>query len=333
MYAEHREDIKQIGTGDIAALLGLKDSVTGDTLCAIKQPLLLESISFPEPVIKITVSPVTTQDNNKLADALQQLAEDDPTFKFEAEKDTGQTLLGGMGELHLEVILERLRREHGVTLRTGKPRVAYKETITRNVPLAEGRFVRQTGGHGQYGHVIICLTPDETIEGVIVENHLKSGAIPNQFIAAIEAGIIESSRSGVIGGYPVTGIKVSLIDGSYHEMDSTPISFNVAASMAFRNGLESGDPTLLEPVVSCNVITPEEHLGDVLAQLANRRAEIEELSDRPGSIKSILNFAPLSEMFGYATELRSGTHGRGTFTMEFDHYAAVPRKIMRTMGR
>jgi elongation factor G len=333
MYAEHREDIKKIRTGDIAALLGLKDTVTGDTLCAVNHPLLLESISFPEPVIKITISPMTVKDNDKLANALQQLAEDDPTFKFEAEKETGQTLLGGMGELHLEVILQRLKREHGVVVRTGKPRVAYKETIRRQVNHAEGRFIRQTGGHGQYGHVIINLTPEATKEEVTFDNRLKANVIPTQFIQAIEEGIIESSRSGVIGGYPVTGIKVSLIDGSYHEMDSTPISFKVAAGMAFRNGLETGDPTLLEPVVACNVITPEDHLGDVLAQLANRRAEIEGISDRPDSIKSIHNLVPLSEMFGYATELRSATHGRGTFTMEFDHYAAVSKQIMRAMGR
>jgi elongation factor G len=333
MYAEHREDIKKIRTGDIAALLGLKDTVTGDTLCAVNHPLLLESISFPEPVIKITISPMTVKDNDKLVSALQQLAEDDPTFKFEAEKETGQTLLGGMGELHLEVILQRLKREHGVVVRTGKPRVAYKETIRRQVNRAEGRFIRQTGGHGQYGHVIINLTPEATKEEVTFDNRLKANVIPTQFIQAIEEGIIESSRSGVIGGYPVTGIKVSLIDGSYHEMDSTPISFKVAAGMAFRNGLETGDPTLLEPVVACNVITPEEHLGDVLAQLANRRAEIEGISDRPDSIKSIHNLVPLSEMFGYATELRSATHGRGTFTMEFDHYVAVSKEIMRAMGR
>ncbi|MBW9269337.1 MAG: elongation factor G [Candidatus Thiodiazotropha sp. (ex. Lucinisca nassula)] len=333
MYAEHREDIKQIGTGDIAALLGLKETVTGDTLCAVNHPLLLESISFPEPVIKITISPMTAQDNDKLANALQQLAEDDPTFKFESEKETGQTLLGGMGELHLEVVLERLKREHGVTVRTGMPKVAYKETINRPVANAEARFIRQTGGHGQYGHVVISLTPDSSTDGVMFENNIKAGAIPAQFIPAIEEGITESSRSGVIGGYPVTGIKVNLIDGSYHEMDSTPLSFKVAAGMAFRSGLESGDPTLLEPVVDCNVITPEEHLGDVLAQLANRRAEIEGISDRPGGIKSIHNLVPLSEMFGYATELRSATHGRGTFSMEFNHYAAVSKEIMRTMGR
>ncbi|MET0123630.1 MAG: elongation factor G, partial [Candidatus Thiodiazotropha sp. 6PLUC9] len=251
MYAEHREDIKEIHSGDIAALLGLKKTVTGDTLCANKHPIVLESIAFPEPVIKITVSPITAQDNDKLADALHHLAEDDPTFKFETDKETGQTLLGGMGELHLEVVLERLKREQGVSVRTGTPRVAYKETVTQKVSSAEGKFVRQSGGHGQYGHVIISITPNHASEGVVFENQIKSGAIPSMFIPSIEAGIDEASRSGVIGGYPVTGINVTLIDGSVHEVDSNPLSFKIAASMALRQGLEKGKPTLLEPVVSC----------------------------------------------------------------------------------
>lgn len=333
MYAEHREDIKQIQAGDIAALLGLKETVTGDTLCAVKHPVLLESITFPEPVIKITVSAMTAGDNDKLADALHHLAEDDPTFKYETDKETDQTLLGGMGELHLEVILERLKREHGVNLRTGKPRVAYKETITQKVNSAEGRFVRQTGGHGQYGHVVINITPNQSIEGVGFENNLKSGVIPTIYIASIEQGILEAARSGVIGGYPVTGINVSLTDGSVHAIDSNPLSFKIAANLALRNGLEMGKPTLLEPVVVCEVLTPEEHLGDVLGQLSNRRAEIESVDKRSDGTQSIRNLVPLSEMFGYATDLRSATHGRGSFTMEFDHFAPVPPEIMKAMGR
>lgn len=333
MYAEHREDIKEIRTGDIAALLGLKKTVTGDTLCTIEHPIVLESIAFPEPVIKITVSPVTAQDNDKLADALQHLAEDDPTFKFETDKETGQTLLGGMGELHLEVVLERLKREQGVSVRTGKPRVAYKETVTQTVSSAEGLFVRQSGGHGQYGHVVISITPNQSSEEVVFENRIKSAAIPSIYIPSVEAGIHEASRSGVIGGYPVTGITVTLIDGSVHEVDSNPLSFKIAASMALRQGLEKGNPTLLEPVVTCEVLIPEEHLGDVLGQLSNRRAVIEGMTDRPGGIKSIRNLVPLSEMFGYTTELRSATHGRGSFTMEFDHFAPVSPEIMKTMGR
>ena len=333
MYAEHREDISEIRAGDIAALLSLKEAVTGDSLCAADHPLLLESITFPEPVIKITVTPVTAQDNDKLADALQHLAEDDPTFRAETEKETGQTLLAGMGELHLEVLLERLKREQGVSVRTGKPKVAYKETITKPVTNVEGRFIRQTGGHGQYGHVVITITPEKSDEGIVFENDISSGAIPTAFIPAVEQGIHEAARSGVIGGYPVTGLKVTLIDGSAHEVDSNPLAFKVAAGMALRKGLEKGKPILLEPVVDCEVITPEEHLGDVLGQLANRRAEIEGMSDRPDGLKAIRNQVPLSEMFGYATELRSATHGRGSFTMELDHFAPVSAELMKSLGR
>jgi elongation factor G len=333
MYAEHREDIHEIHAGDIAALLGLKEAVTGDTLCTVNNPVVLESITFPEPVIKITVNPVTSQDNDKLADALHHLAEDDPTFKAETDKETGQTLLAGMGELHLEVLLERLKREQGVSVRTGKPRVAYKETITHAVDNVEGRFIRQTGGHGQYGHVVLALTPEEIQEGIVFENLITAGDIPTAFIPAVEDGLHEAARSGVIGGYPVTGIKVMLIGGSTHDVDSNPLAFKVAAGIALRNGLEMGNPTLLEPVVACEVITPEDHLGDVLAQLATRRADIEGMVDRRGGIKVIRNQVPLSEMFGYATELRSATHGRGSFTMELNHFAPVSAELMKTLGR
>ncbi|MBT3012028.1 MAG: elongation factor G [Candidatus Thiodiazotropha sp. (ex Lucina aurantia)] len=333
MYAEHREDIEAIHAGDIAALLGMKDAVTGDTLCDPKHPLLLESISFPDPVIKITVAPITAQDNERLADALHHLAEDDPTFKAETDEETGQTILSGMGELHLEVLLDRLQREQGVNVRTGNPKVAYKETITQTAAGVEGRFVRQTGGHGQYGHVVIEITPGVTGSGLLFENRISGGAIPAAYIPAVESGIREAARSGVIGGYPVTDIKVALTDGSEHSVDSNPMAYQIAAGMALRSGLEKGVPVLLEPIVRCEVITPEEHLGDVLAQLANRRAEIDGVSDRPGQIKAIRNQVPLSEMFGYATELRSATHGRGSFTMEIDHFAAVPATIMKSLGR
>ncbi|MES9972334.1 MAG: elongation factor G [Candidatus Thiodiazotropha sp.] len=333
MYAEHREDIEAIQAGDIAALLGMKDAITGDTLCDPKHPLLLESISFPEPVIKITVAPITAQDNDRLADALHHLAEDDPTFKAETDEETGQTIISGMGELHLEVLLDRLKREQGVNVRTGHPKVAYKETVTQAAMAVEGRFVRQTGGHGQYGHVVIDITPGETGSGLVFENRISAGAIPTAYIPAVEKGIHEAARSGVIGGYPVTDIKVMLIDGSEHSVDSNSMAYQIAAGMALRSGLEQGVPVLLEPVVRSEVLTPEEHLGDVLAQLANRRAEIEGVADRPGQIKAIRNQVPLSEMFGYATELRSATHGRGSFTMEIDHFAAVPAAIMQALGR
>jgi elongation factor G len=333
MYAEHRDDINAIHAGDIAALLGMKDAVTGDTLCDAEHPLLLESIRFPEPVIKITIAPITAQDNERLADALHHLAEDDPTFKAEADEETGQTILSGMGELHLEVLLDRLKREQGVNVRTGNPKVAYKETITQPAMRTEGRFVRQTGGHGQYGHVIIDIIPGNVGSGLLFENRIAQGAISSEYIPAVEKGIYEAARSGVIGGYPVTDIKIVLIDGSEHSVDSYPMAYQIAAGMALRSGLEKGVPVLLEPIVRCEVITPEAHLGDVLGQLANRRAEIDEVSDRPGHIKAIRNQVPLSEMFGYATELRSATHGRGSFNMEIDHFAAVPAAIMKRLGR
>jgi elongation factor G len=326
MYAAHRDHLKEVGAGDIAAVLGMKQAVTGDTLCDPGHPVLLESINFPEPVIQITVAPRTAEDNDRLAEALRQLAEDDPTFRSDVDENTGQTILAGMGELHLEVLLDRLRLEHGVNVLTGKPKVAYKETITRPVARADESFIRQTGGHGQYGHVVLSLKPTQPGQGILFKNAVSGGAIPQAFIPSVEAGVREAAESGVIGGYPVTDIQVTLLDGSTHPVDSSPLAFRMAGSMALRAGLEQGAPVLLEPVVQAEVLTPEEHLGDVLGQLTARRSEIENVDDRPGELKAIRAMVPLAEMFGYTTELRSATHGRGSFTMEFDHFAPVSEK-------
>jgi elongation factor G len=324
MYAINREHLEEIRAGDIAAVLGMKRAVTGDTLCDPVHPVLLESISFPDPVIQTTVVPRTAEDNDHLADALHQLSVDDPTFRTETDETTGQIILSGMGELHLEVLIDRLRLEHGVKVLTGKPRVAYKETIGRAVARADESFIRQSGGHGQYGHVVLALEPAERGAGILFENAISGDAIPKVFIPSVETGVREACASGVIGGYPVTDIRVRLIDGSTHPVDSNPLAFKIAASMALRSGMQEGAPLLLEPVVKAEVLTPEEHLGDVLGQLTARRAEIEGVDDRPGEMRAIRGMLPLSEMFGYATDLRSATRGRGSFTMEFDHYAPAP---------
>ncbi|MEN8179850.1 MAG: elongation factor G [Pseudomonadota bacterium] len=326
MYAARREHLSEVHAGDIAAILGMKHAVTGDTLCDPGHPVLLESINFPEPVIQITVAPRTADDYDNLAEALHQLAQDDPTFRTDVDETTGQTILAGMGELHLEVLLDRLRIEHGVNVLTGKPKVAYKETITRPVARAEEQFIRQTGGHGQYGHVVLSLQPAERGQGILFENRISGGAIPQAYIPAVETGIREACESGVIGGYPVADIQIRLIDGSTHPVDSNPLAYRIAGGMALRTGLEQGMPVLLEPVVKAEVLTPEEHLGNVLGQLNAKRAEIEDVDDRPSELKAIRAMLPLAEMFGYTTELRSATHGRGSFTMEFDHFAPAPRK-------
>ncbi len=331
MYAAHREELEQVQAGDIAGLLGMKDAVTGDTLCDPARPVLLESIAFPEPVVQITVTPRTAQDQERLGEALHHLTADDPTFRASVDEDTGQTMLAGMGELHLEVLVDRLRREHGVDVLTGRPRVAYRATLTRPVARVEGRLVRQTGGHGQYGHVVLAMAPAARGQGVTFENAVSGGAVPQPFIPEVEKGVREAARGGLVGGYPVTDVAVSLIDGSTHAVDASALAFKVAAANAFRAGLEQGGLTLLEPVVRAAVVTPEEHLGDVLGHLVGRRAAVEGVDSRPGQLRAVRALIPLGEMFGYATELRSTTHGRGSFSMELDHFAEVPPAVAKAL--
>jgi len=327
MYADRREDIEEAGAGDIAAVLGLKNSFTGDTLCEEDQPILLEDITFPDPVISVAIEPKTTADQDKLSKALNKLAEEDPTFQVRSDPDTGQTLISGMGELHLEVLVERMLREFKVQARVGKPRVAYKESITRPVEEAEYRHVKQTGGHGQYGHVVLELKPGEDGSGITFENDIYGGAIPREYISAVEKGVRESAEAGVLAGYPVTDVYVRLYDGSSHEVDSSELAFKLAASMAFRKGIERGRPVLQEPIMKVEVVIPEEFLGDIIGQLNSRRGDVLGMEMRPGGSQAIRAMVPLAEMFGYATELRSATKGRGAFTMEFDHYARVSKEI------
>ncbi len=327
MHADHREDIKEVQAGDIAATLGLKTTFTGDTLCTNSAPIILEAIKFPEPVISLAIEPKTNLDQDKLAGALQSLAEEDPTFKIKVDDQTGQTVLYGMGELHLDVLVDRMRREFKVSANVGKPRVAYRETITRPVRGAEGRFVRQTGGRGQYGHVVIDLEPLPAGSGFAFESAVVGGTIPREFFRAIENGIAESMESGVLAGYPMVDIKVTLTDGSYHEVDSSEIAYKIAGSMALKDGAQRGQPVLMEPIMEIEVVAPEEYVGDIVGNLSARRGLIEGMDmDSPG-IQSIRAHVPLAEMFGYATDLRSMSQGRGTFTMEFSHYAPVDDRI------
>ncbi len=333
MYADRREDISEVYAGDIAAVVGLKHTFTGDTLCDPKAPIVLESISFPEPVISVAVEPKSTADQDKLAKALQKLAEEDPTFRVRVDEATGQTIISGMGELHLEILIDRMKREFNVQARVGKPRVAYRETITRPVPKVEGKFVKQTGGRGQYGHVILSLEPAEPGTGIAFENKIVGGAIPKEFIPAVEKGVREAADAGVVAGYPVTDVKVTLLDGSYHEVDSSEMAFKMAGSMAFREGAKQARPVLLEPIMKVEVTVPEEYLGEVLGQLSARRADIQGIEARPGNVRAVRAMVPLSEMFGYATALRSATQGRGVFTMEFDHYEPVPEPLAEAIVR
>ncbi|MFQ5886696.1 MAG: elongation factor G, partial [Anaerolineae bacterium] len=325
MHANHREEVDMAYAGDIAAVAGLKRTFTGDTLCDPKHPIVLESIRFPEPVISVAIEPRTQADQEKMSVALARLEGEDPTFDVRIDEDTGQTIISGMGELHLEVLVDRMLREFRVSARVGKPQVSYRETITRPARV-EGRFIRQTGGRGQYGHVWLEIEPLGRGEGFKFEARTKGGVIPKEFIPAVEKGVREAMESGVLAGYPVVDLRVALVDGSYHEVDSSELAFKIAASMALKNGLQEAGPVLLEPIMKLEVIVPEEFTGEVVGDLSARRAQIGGMTPR-GNLQAIRAQAPLAQMFGYATALRSMTQGRGTFTMEFDHYDRLPPEL------
>jgi elongation factor G len=329
MYADRREDVNEVLAGDIGATLGLKNSFTGDTLCVASNQILLEAISFPEPVISVAIEPKTTADQNKMEDALRKLAEEDPTFHVRVDQDTGQTIISGMGELHLEVLVDRMLREFKVQARVGRPQVAYRESITKAVEKAEYRYVKQTGGRGQYGHVLLELEPGEPGSGIQFENDIVGGVIPKEYFNAIRKGIFESAEAGILAGYPVVDIKVRLYDGSFHEVDSSELAFKMAASLAFKEGIQKAHPVLLEPIMKVEVVLPDDYLGDIIGQLNARRGEILGTEMRLGNSQAVKAMVPLAEMFGYATDLRSATQGRGAFTMEFDHYAQVSESVAK----
>ena len=325
MHANHREEIEMVYSGDIAAAVGLKDTTTGDTLCDEKNEIILESMVFPEPVISVAVEPKTKADQEKMGIALQKLAEEDPTFRVHTDPETSQTIISGMGELHLDIIVDRLLREFKVGCTVGNPQVAYRETIRKAVK-AEGKFVRQSGGKGQYGHCWLEITPREPGEGFLFENMVVGGAIPKEYIAPIEAGVKEAMENGVVAGYPMVDIAVAVYDGSYHEVDSSEMAFKIAGSMGFRNGAEKANPVILEPYMKVEITVPEEYMGDVIGDVNSRRGRIEGMEARNGA-QVIHAFVPLAEMFGYATDLRSKTQGRGNYSMEVDHYEDVPKNI------
>ncbi len=325
MHANHRKELDRVYSGDIAAAVGLKDTTTGDTLCDEDKPIILESMVFPDPVISVAVEPKTKDDQEKMGIALQRLAEEDPTFRVHTDAETGQTIISGMGELHLEIIVDRMLREFKVDCTVGNPQVAYRETIRKSVK-AEGRFVRQSGGHGQYGHCWLELEPRQPGEGFLFENKIVGGVIPKEFINPIEAGVKEAMENGVIAGYPMVDIKATVYDGSFHEVDSSEMAFKIAGSMAFKNGAEKANPVLLEPYVKVEVIVPEEYMGDVIGDLNSRRGRIEGMEPRNGA--QVINaMVPLAEMFGYSTDLRSKTQGRGNYSMEVSFYDEVPKNI------
>ena len=325
MHANNRKEIECAYSGDIAAAVGFKDVTTGDSLCDENHPIILEKMEFPEPVISVAVEPKTKADQEKMGTALQRLAEEDPTFKVHTDPETNQTIISGMGELHLDIIVDRMRREFKVECTVGKPQVAYRETIRKTVE-AEGKFIRQTGGHGQYGHCWLRLEPMEAGKGFEFANEVVGGVIPKEFINPIQAGVEAAMEDGVVAGYPMVDIKVTVYDGSYHDVDSSEMAFKVAGSMAFKEGAKKADAVLLEPYMSVEVDVPEEYMGDVIGGLNSRRGRIEGMESENGESR-IKGFVPLSEMFGYATGLRSATQGRGTFTMTFDHYEEVPKAI------
>ncbi|MBC9785250.1 elongation factor G [Heliobacterium chlorum] len=325
MHANHREEIAEVYTGDIAAAVGLKDTTTGDTLCDEKSPIILESMDFPEPVISVAIEPKTKADQDKMGIALQRLSEEDPTFKMHTDHETGQTIISGMGELHLEIIVDRMQREFKVDANVGRPQVAYKETV-RGKTKAEGKFVRQSGGRGQYGHAVIEIEPLEAGQGYEFVNKIVGGVIPREYIAPIDNGIREAALTGVLAGYPTIDFRVTLVFGSYHDVDSSEMAFKIAGSMAFKEAAQKAKPVILEPVMKVDVTVPEEYMGDVIGDINSRRGRIEGMEAR-GNTQIVKGFVPLSEMFGYATDLRSRTQGRGQYIMQISHYEEVPRNI------
>ena len=325
MHANHRQDIDEVYAGDIAAAVGLKNTTTGDTLCDEKAPVILESMVFPDPVIRVAIEPKTKAGQEKMGIALSKLAEEDPTFKTYTDEETGQTIIAGMGELHLEIIVDRMLREFKVEANVGKPQVAYKETIRKNADI-DHKYARQSGGRGQYGHVKIKMEPNESGKGYEFINAIVGGAIPKEYIPAVDTGIRGAMQAGVLAGYPVVDVKVTLYDGSYHEVDSSELAFKIAGSMAFKEGMRKADPVLLEPIMKVVVIVPSDYMGDVIGDLNSRRGQIQGMEERGGA-QQITAFVPLAEMFGYATDLRSKTQGRGQFTMEPSHYVEVPKSI------
>lgn len=331
IYADRREDITEILAGDIGAILGMKHAHTGDTLCDASNMIMLEDITFPEPVISVSIEPKTTVDQDKMSTALTKLAEEDPTFVVRADDETGQTIISGMGELHLEVLVDRMLREFHVRARIGRPQVAYRESITLPVEKVAYRYVKQTGGRGHYAHVVLALHPGGSGSGIEFENAIVGGAIPKEYIPAIERGVREAAESGIRAGYPMTDIMVQLYDGSFHEVDSNDMAFKMAGSLAFREGCQKANPILQEPMMKVEAVAPEEYLGEIISQLNVRRGEILGMELRTGNVQAVRAMVPLAEMFGYATDLRSATQGRGIFTMEFDHYARVSENVARVI--
>ena len=331
MHANSREEIREVRAGDIAAAIGLKDVSTGDTLCTIDDPIVLERMEFPEPVISVAVEPKTQGDQEKMSTALGKLAQEDPSFRVHTDEESGQTIISGMGELHLEIIVERMKREFNVDANVGAPQVAYRETI-RKVVEQEGKFVRQTGGRGQYGHVWLKLEPQETGAGYEFVNGIVGGAVPREYISSVDNGIQEQMKNGVLAGYPVVDVKVTLFDGSYHDVDSNEMAFKIAGSMGFKAGAQNAQPAILEPIMSVEVSTPEDYMGDVVGDVNRRRGIIHGMDDSPLG-KIIKCEVPLSEMFGYATDLRSATQGRASYSMQFEKYSEAPAKIAEAITR
>ena len=326
MHANHREDVDQVTAGDIVAAVGLKSTTTGDTLADPAHPVVLERMVFPEPVIGLAIEPRTKADQEKLGQALVRLSDEDPTFRVRTDEETGQTVISGMGELHLEIIVDRLMREFGVDANVGQPQVAYRETVRKRVEHVEGRFVRQTGGRGQFGHVYLTVEPNEPGAGYAFESKVVGGAVPREYISAVDEGVREALEGGVIAGYPMVDVRVQLVDGSYHDVDSSEIAFKIAGSMAAKEAARRANPALLEPLMAVEVVTPREFIGAVVGDLTSRRGHIAGMEER--GINGVVSASvPLSTMFGYATAVRSNTQGRATFTMQFDRYAEVPTSI------